>query len=106
MTAYLFVDLDIHDQDGFQAYRAQVPEFVAKHGGEYLVRGGEFEVIKNDWKPHRIVLFKFPDRQAIRNLFADPEYLKIADVRFRTSNTATRSEYLGEAPGCDQVRSA
>ena len=73
MTAYLLVDLDIHDQDGFQAYRARVPEFIAKHGGEYLVRGGEFEVIEGDWKPNRLVLFKFPSRQAIRNFFADPD---------------------------------
>ena len=87
MTAYLLVDLDIHDQDGFQAYRSRVPEFIAKHGGEYLVRGGEFEVIEGDWKPHRLVLFKFPNRQAIRNFFADPEYKTIAATRFRTSKT-------------------
>ena len=87
MTAYLLVDLDIHDQDGFQEYRSQVPAFIAKHGGEYLVRGGEFDVIEGDWKPHRLVLFKFPDRQAIRNFFADPDYAQIAAVRFRTSRT-------------------
>ncbi|MFM9845984.1 MAG: DUF1330 domain-containing protein [Hyphomicrobiaceae bacterium] len=45
MTAYLLVDLDIHDQEGFQAYRSRVPEFIAKHGGEYLVRGGSREEI-------------------------------------------------------------
>lgn len=87
MTAYLIVDLDIHDQDGFQVYRNQVPPFVAKHGGEYIVRGGEFEVIEGDWKPNRIVLFKFPNRQAIRNFFADPGYQEIAKIRFRTSKT-------------------
>ena len=67
MTAYLLVDLDIHDQEGFQAYRTRTPEFIAKHGGEFLVKGGEFEVIEGDWKPNRLVLFKFPNRQAIRN---------------------------------------
>ena len=87
MTAYLLVDLDIHDQEGFQEYRSQVPKFAAKYGGEYLVKGGEFEVIEGDWKPHRLVLFKFPDRQAIRNFFADPDYAKIAAVRFRTSKS-------------------
>lgn len=87
MTAYLLVDLDIHDAEGFQAYRARVPEFIAKHGGEYLVRGGDFEVIEGDWTPNRMVLFKFPDRQAIKNFFADPDYAKIAQIRFRTSRT-------------------
>lgn len=35
-----------------------VPPLVAKHGGEYLARGGKFEVLTRDWKPNRIVLFK------------------------------------------------
>ena len=64
-----------------------MPEFIAKRGGEYLVRGGEFEIIEGDWEPNRLMLFKFPNRQAIRNYFADSEYAKIAAVRFRTSKT-------------------
>jgi uncharacterized protein (DUF1330 family) len=87
VTAYLLVDLDIHDATGFQKYREGVPAFIAKHCGEYLVRGGEFEVIEGDWQPHRLVLFRFPDRQAIRNFFADPEYAALKKIRFATSNT-------------------
>ena len=49
MAAYLIVDLDIHDQAGFQSYRMRVSAIIAKHGGEYLVRGGQFEVIEGDW---------------------------------------------------------
>ena len=54
MAAYLLVDLDIHDQDGFHEYRSRVPEYIAKHGGEYLVRGGELEVIEGDWTLNRL----------------------------------------------------
>ena len=87
MAAYLIVDLDVHDPDGFQKYREGVGAFIAKHGGEYLVRGGEFEVIEGDWQPHRLVLFKFPNRQAIRNFFADPGYAGLKDIRFKTAET-------------------
>jgi uncharacterized protein (DUF1330 family) len=87
MTAYMIVDLDIHDAEGFQQYRSGVPAFIAKHGGEYLVRGGEFEVIEGDWKPHRLVLFRFPNREAIKNFFADPGYAALAELRKRTSRT-------------------
>lgn len=87
MTAYMLVDLDIHDLAGFADYRAKVPEFIAKYGGEYIVRGGEFDVIEGDWTPHRLVLFKFPSRQAIRDMFADPDYKKLAEVRFKTSKS-------------------
>ena len=87
MTAYLLIDVDIHDPEGFQEYRTRTPEFIAKHGGEFLVKGGEFEVIEGDWKPNRLVLFKFPNRQAIRNFFADPDYAEIVAIRFKTSKT-------------------
>ena len=86
MTAYLLVDLDVHDKEG-RSIALESVEFIAKHGGEYLVRGGEFEVIEGDWQPHRLVLFRFPDRQAIRNFFADPEYAALKKIRFATSTT-------------------
>ena len=87
MTAYMIVDLDVHDQEGFQEYREGVPALIAKHGGEYLVRGGDFEVIEGDWQPHRLALFRFPDRTAIRNFFDDPEYADLKALRQRTSES-------------------
>jgi uncharacterized protein (DUF1330 family) len=89
MSAYLIVDLDIHDAPAFEEYRSKVPAFIAKHGGEYLVRGGGFEVIEGNWSPHRLVLFRFPDRQSIRNLFADPEYAELKALRHRTATTVS-----------------
>ncbi|HML10998.1 MAG TPA: DUF1330 domain-containing protein [Stellaceae bacterium] len=87
MTAYLIVDLDVHDPAGYQEYREGVGAFVAKHGGEYLVRGGEFEIVEGDWQPHRLVLFRFPNRQAIRDFFADPGYARFKAIRFKTATT-------------------
>ena len=87
MAAYLIVDLEVHDSDGFQKYREGVGALIAKHGGEYLVRGGEFEVIEGGWQPHRLVLFRFPNRQAIRDFFADPDYAALKDIRCKTAKT-------------------
>jgi uncharacterized protein (DUF1330 family) len=87
VTAYLVVDLDIDNPKGFQEYQNNVPSFIAKHGGRYIVRGGEFDVIEGGFKPHRLVIFEFPDRQSIRNMFADEGYLKLAQVRLRTAKT-------------------
>lgn len=87
MSAYMIVDLDIRDPTTFQEYREKVPAFVAKYGGEYLARGGEHEIIEGDWKPHRLVIFRFPSRQAIRDMFADPDYKKIAEIRWKSART-------------------
>ena len=45
MSAYLIVELGVHDAAGFEEYRLRVPELIRKHGGEYIVRGGATEVI-------------------------------------------------------------
>lgn len=54
MVAYLIVDIDIHDPSAFAAYRNGVPALIAKPGGEYVVRGGDFEVFEGNWTPRRI----------------------------------------------------
>ena len=65
MVAYMLVDVDVRDAEQYAKYRDEVPALIAKHGGEYLVRGGDFDVVEGDWQPHRLVLFRFPSRQAI-----------------------------------------
>ena len=105
MAAYLLVDLDIHDQDGFQEYRSRVPEYIAKYGGEYLVRGGEFEVIEGDWTPNRLVLFRFPDRQAIRNFFADRSPQPICD-RFQREPSDSGNPCVRQNPCRKTVRTS
>lgn len=85
MTAYMIVDLHIEDPDAFETYRAEVPALIAKHGGEYVVRGGEHEIIEGDWRPGRLVMFRFPDRQAVRNFFDDPEYKPLLELRHNSS---------------------
>lgn len=74
MPAYLFVDVELHDPQAYEAYKQAVPALVARHGGVYLARGGEVEVLEGRWQPHRVVLFRFPDRQAIRRFMQDPDY--------------------------------
>ena len=84
MGAYMLLDLDVRDAADFDAYREAVPSLIAKHGGEYLVRGGDFEVTEGNWQPHRLVLFRFPDRGKIRAFFADPEYAELLALLKRT----------------------
>jgi uncharacterized protein (DUF1330 family) len=81
MPAYLIADVNIQDKERYEAYKREVPAIIARHGGEYLVRGGEHEVIEGKWKPSRLVLFRFPNRAAIHAFFADPAYQPLAALR-------------------------
>jgi len=87
MVAYAIIDLDVHDKAGFEKYQKSVPAFIAKHGGQYVVRGGEFEVLEGNWKPHRLVVLRFPDRAAIRAFLADPEFETLTKLRRKTTIT-------------------
>ena len=62
-----------------------MPALVSKHGGVYLARGGHSEAIEGSWHPGRIVLFRFPDRAAVRAFFNDPEYQPLRALRQRAS---------------------
>ncbi|HSG91987.1 MAG TPA: DUF1330 domain-containing protein [Pseudomonadales bacterium] len=88
MSAYLIVDVDIRDPQQYETYKKRVPELIARHGGEYLVRGGDFEVLEGDWAPTRLVLFRFPDRAAIHAFMADPDYRPLAALRHRIASSS------------------
>ncbi len=81
MSAYLIIDVDVPDPKRYEVYKRDVVAIVARHGGEYLVRGGEFEVIEGDWRPTRLVLFRFPDRKAIHAFLDDPDYQPLRNLR-------------------------
>ena len=87
MVAYIIIDLDVHDNAAFEGYQKAVPAFIAKHGGQFLVRGGQFEVIEGDWRPHRLVVLRFPDRAAIRAFFLDPEFESLTKLRWQSAKT-------------------
>ena len=65
---------------------AKVPALIARHGGEYLVRGGAHQVLEGSWQPTRLVLFRFPDRAAIRAFLDDPDYAPLKALRQRSAS--------------------
>jgi uncharacterized protein (DUF1330 family) len=72
MPVYLILDNTIHDQAKYDEYKRAVPKIVAKHGGEY---------------PKRVVIFKWPNRQAIEAFMTDPEYQPWKKLRESAATT-------------------
>jgi len=56
MTAYLVVDITVHDPEMYQEYVSKAPPFIEKHDGIYRVRGGEVETQEGEWRPQRLVV--------------------------------------------------
>jgi uncharacterized protein (DUF1330 family) len=74
MPAYIVVDCEVTDPARYEAYKKLAQAAIAKHGGRYIVRGGETTVLEGEWQPRRIVIVEFPSADAIRRFYDSPEY--------------------------------
>ena len=59
MPAFIIVQVDVTDPEAFATYRDQVPPTLESFGGEYMVRGGEQDVLEGDWAAARTVVLRF-----------------------------------------------
>ena len=96
MSIYVILDVDIHDSEQYLEYQKQVPPIIKKHGGRYLVRGGNV-VAMGEWKPERIVIFEFPSFEALQTFINCPEYQPVK--RLRDESTTSR---IIAVEGCDE----
>lgn len=96
MKAYLVLDFAIRDLRGFMPYVAEIPAFIARHGGRYIVQGVAPTAVEGDWKPQRMVILEFPSRQDAQAFLDDPEAQALFDVRHRTTDSR-----LVLVDGCD-----
>jgi len=83
MPAYLIGDVAVKDPTAYEQYRKEIGGLIARHRGEYVVRGGEIEVVVGDWRPNRLIILRFPDRAAVRAYLDDPVFHKLGELRQR-----------------------
>jgi len=83
MPAYLISDVTIRDPSAFEIYRNRAARSIEAHGGIYLVRGGEIEVLEGARHPAALIVVEFPDMDAARRWYASAEYAEALEVRDR-----------------------
>jgi len=81
MAAYIIADITMTDPQTYEQYRKQVPATVSRHGGKFLVRGGEHEVLEGPWRPGRVVVIEFPDLAAAKAWYTSAEYGPLIKLR-------------------------
>ena len=87
MAAYVIADVEVTDPAGYDEYRKGVPATIAAHGGRYLARGGEVQVLEGDWIPRRAVILEFPSLERARAWYDSPEYRPLREMRERASDS-------------------
>ena len=87
MPAYVITDVEITDSDLYGEFLKQVTSTnVEAHGGKFVARGGEIDVILGDWTPKRLAILEFDSIQQVREWLKSPEYVALDDIRSRSSN--------------------
>lgn len=74
MSAYLVVDCTVTDPEKYEDYKRLAAPAVERHGGRYLVRGGETIVLEGSWRPSRIIVLEFPTLAQAKAFYGSAEY--------------------------------
>jgi uncharacterized protein (DUF1330 family) len=81
VAAYVLVQVTIDDVEGYEAYKQLTPETVARHGGRFVVRGGEVDVVEGEPPYERVVILEFDTLEQARRWYDSPEYTKARALR-------------------------
>lgn len=85
--AYFLIEIAVHDPEIYKNYPLGVEPLIKKHGGRYLVRGGEAHGIEGDPPGGRIIVLEFPSIQAAQNFASDKDYPEVAQHRLNSSTS-------------------
>lgn len=86
MAAYFIANISVTDPEGYQEYADRAPETIAEHGGKYIVRAGDQQVMEGDWQPNRLVVIEFPNREMAMKWYNSPDYQAILPLRQANSS--------------------
>ena len=88
MPAYVIADVrDARDSEALAEYRRGNTESVTRHGGRFIVRGGEVASLEGDWETRRIVVIEFPDLPTAREWYESEDYAPLKALRQSASDT-------------------
>ncbi len=87
MTAYVIVDIEVTDPEGYKEYVKLAPEAVKLYGGKYIARGGPNETLEGDWQAKRLVILEFPSTEQAKNWLNSSEYAPARKLRHQYART-------------------
>ena len=78
---YCIGHVTVDDAEAYKEYAAKVPATIAAYSGEYLVRGGESEVLEGMFPGNRTVVIRFPSFTAAKDWYNGAEYSEVRPLR-------------------------
>jgi uncharacterized protein (DUF1330 family) len=87
--AYVIAEVKVLNQEPYEAYRSLTTDTVARHGGQFIVRGGKRDQREGGDEQHndmwRTVIIEFPSLAAAQGWYDSVEYTKAKEIRLANS---------------------
>jgi uncharacterized protein (DUF1330 family) len=81
VAAYVIYQGEVLDANRYGEYMPKAAASILAAGGEYLVRGGDVEVLEGEAPAGRTVVAKFPSMKAALDWYRSDEYTEIRKIR-------------------------
>ena len=86
-AGYAIFNIEVINSDPYKEYIQKVKPIAEKFGGEYVVRGGNNQVVEGSWQYSRNVVIKFPSYEKALEWYNSQEYQPIKKIRLVNANT-------------------
>ena len=87
MSAYVIVDIDVKDPEGYKEYVTLAPATLQHFGGRYLARGGKNETLEGEWQAKRLVILEFTSTEQAKAWLNSTEYAPVRALRHKYAHT-------------------
>lgn len=87
MSAYVVVNVNVHDPEAYREYVSLAPPTVSAYGGRYLARAGHTEILEGGWTPSRLVILEFDSVGRAKEWLGSPEYRAVKHLRHRNATS-------------------
>ena len=81
MAAYIVARVEVTDWERYKEYVKETPKAIKKHGGKFIVRGGEMVTLEGPEETRRLVLIEFPSLEKAKEFYYSQEYQEAKKLR-------------------------
>lgn len=79
--AYVIARVNVTDLERYREYVKRTPETIARHGGRFVVRGGQAVTLEGPAETGRVVVIEFPTLAQARAWYDSAEYQETRKLR-------------------------
>ena len=84
MAAYCIAQIEVTNMDEYMKYASQTIASAEKHGGEFLVKGGQAEWIEGSGSDRNVIV-KFESVEVAKAWYNSDDYQKILPIALANS---------------------